>query len=266
MNKSSKMNELLLIMEKLRTPETGCPWDLKQNFKSIAAYTIEEAYEVVDAIEREDTDDLKDELGDLLLQVVFHARMAEEAGLFNFDDVANAVSEKMIRRHPHVFGDEANKTADDVKNSWEEIKAEEKRAKTEDETTSLLDDIPNPLPGMSRAVKLQKRAARIGFDWPDMQQVFDKLDEELGELRAEIDQNGSSERQLDEMGDVMFVIANLARHLKIDPEQAARAGNQKFTRRFNDMEAQAKTLNKDMHDLTLAELETMWQTAKGKGL
>ncbi|EJW21704.1 hypothetical protein IMCC14465_00980 [alpha proteobacterium IMCC14465] len=266
MNKSSKMNELLLIMEKLRTPETGCPWDLKQNFKSIAAYTIEEAYEVVDAIEREDTDDLKDELGDLLLQVVFHARMAEEAGLFNFDDVANAVSEKMIRRHPHVFGDEANKTADDVKNSWEEIKAEEKRAKTEDETTSLLDDIPNPLPGMSRAVKLQKRAARIGFDWPDMQQVFDKLDEELGELRAEIDQNGSSERQLDEMGDVMFVIANLARHMKIDPEQAARAGNQKFTRRFNDMEAQAKTLNKDMHDLTLAELETMWQTAKGKGL
>ena len=266
MNKSSKLNELLLIMEKLRTPETGCPWDLKQNFKSIAAYTIEEAYEVVDAIEREDTDDLKDELGDLLLQVVFHARMAEEAGLFNFDDVANAVSEKMIRRHPHVFGDEANKTADDVKNSWEEIKAEEKRTKTGDETTSLLDDIPNPLPGMSRAVKLQKRAARIGFDWPDMQQVFDKLDEELGELRAEIDQNGSSERQLDEMGDVMFVIANLARHLKIDPEQAARAGNQKFTRRFNDMEAQAKTLNKDMHDLTLAELETMWQTAKGKGL
>ena len=266
MNKSSKMNELLLIMEKLRTPETGCPWDLKQNFKSIAAYTIEEAYEVVDAIERDDMDDLKDELGDLLLQVVFHARMAEEAGLFNFDDVANAVSEKMIRRHPHVFGDEANKTADDVKNSWEEIKAEEKRTKTGDETTSLLDDIPNPLPGMSRAVKLQKRAARIGFDWPDMQQVFDKLDEELGELRAEIDQNGSSERQLDEMGDVMFVIANLARHLKIDPEQAARAGNQKFTRRFNDMEAQAKTLNKDMHDLTLAELETMWQTAKGKGL
>ena len=260
------MNELLLIMEKLRTPETGCPWDLKQNFKSIAAYTIEEAYEVVDAIEREDTDDLKDELGDLLLQVVFHARMAEEAGLFNFDDVANAVSEKMIRRHPHVFGDEANKTADDVKNSWEEIKAEEKRTKTGDETTSLLDDIPNPLPGMSRAVKLQKRAARIGFDWPNMTQVFDKLEEELGELRTEINQNGSSERQLDEMGDVMFVIANLARHLKIDPEQAARAGNQKFTRRFNDMEAQAKTLNKDMHDLTLAELETMWQTAKGKGL
>ena len=266
MNKSSKLNELLLIMEKLRTPETGCPWDLKQNFKSIAAYTIEEAYEVVDAIERDDMDDLKDELGDLLLQVVFHARMAEEAGLFNFDDVANAVSEKMIRRHPHVFGDEANKTADDVKNSWEEIKAEEKRTKTGDETTSLLDDIPNPLPGMSRAVKLQKRASRIGFDWPNMTQVFDKLEEELGELRTEINQNGSSERQLDEMGDVMFVIANLARHLKIDPEQAARAGNQKFTRRFNDMEAQAKTLNKDMHDLTLAELETMWQTAKGKGL
>lgn len=266
MSKLTGIDRLYDILKALRTPKTGCPWDLKQNFKSIATYTIEEAYEVVDAIERDDMDDLKDELGDLLLQVVFHARMAEEAGLFDFHDVAQAISEKMLRRHPHVFAEETGKSIDVVKNSWEVIKAKEKEAKTGGVPQSLLEDIPSALPGMTRSVKLQKRAARVGFDWPEISQVFDKLDEELGELRQEIDQNGSSERLLNEMGDVMFVIANLARHLKIDPEQAARAGNQKFTRRFNDMEAQAKTLNKDMHDLTLAELETMWQTAKGKGL
>ena len=266
MNKSSKIDELLLIMQKLRTPETGCPWDLKQNFKSIAAYTIEEAYEVVDAIERDDMDDLKDELGDLLLQVVFHARMAEEAGLFDFHDVAQAVSEKMMRRHPHVFANETGKSIDDVKNSWEVIKAKEKEAKTGGVPQSLLEDIPSALPGMTRSVKLQKRAARVGFDWPEISQVFDKLDEELGELRQEIEQNGSSERLLDEMGDVMFVIANLARHLRIDPEQASRAGNQKFTNRFNDMEKQAEASGKDMGSLTLDELETMWQSAKTKDL
>ena len=266
MNKSSKIDELLLIMQKLRTPETGCPWDLKQNFKSIAAYTIEEAYEVVDAIERDDMDDLKDELGDLLLQVVFHARMAEEAGLFDFHDVAQAVSEKMMRRHPHVFADETGKSIDDVKNNWEVIKAKEKEAKTGNVPQSLLEDIPSALPGMTRSVKLQKRAARVGFDWPEISQVFDKLDEELAELRQEIEQNGSSERLLDEMGDVMFVIANLARHLRIDPEQASRAGNQKFTNRFNDMEKQAEASGKDMGSLTLDELETMWQSAKTKDL
>ena len=266
MNKSSKIDELLLIMQELRTPETGCPWDLKQNFKSIAAYTIEEAYEVVDAIERDDMDDLKDELGDLLLQVVFHARMAEEAGLFDFHDVAQAISEKMQRRHPHVFANEAGKSIDDVKNSWEVIKAKEKEAKTGSVPQSLLEDIPSALPGMTKSVKLQKRAARVGFDWPEISQVFDKLDEELGELRQEIEQNGSSERLLDEMGDVMFVIANLARHLKIDPEQASRTGNQKFTNRFKDMEKQAEASGKAMGSLTLDELETMWQSAKTKDL
>ena len=266
MNKSSKIDELLLIMQKLRTPETGCPWDLKQNFKSIAAYTIEEAYEVVDAIERDDMDDLKDELGDLLLQVVFHARMAEEDGLFDFDDVAQAVSEKMQRRHPHVFSNEEYKTVDDVKNSWETIKAKEKETKSGALPHSLLEDIPSTLPGMTRSVKLQKRAARVGFDWPEISMVFDKLDEELSELREEIEQKGSSDRLLDEMGDVMFVMANLARHLKIDPEQASRAGNQKFTSRFNDMEKQAKASGKDMGSLTLVELDTMWQSAKTKGL
>jgi MazG family protein len=266
MGNNSGINRLRDILKALRTPETGCPWDLKQDFKSIAAYTIEEAYEVVDAIERDDMDDLKDELGDLLLQVVFHARMAEEAGLFDFNDVAHAISDKMQRRHPHVFADEAAKSADEVKNSWEVIKAKEKLAKSGTKPQSLLEDIPNTLPGMTRSVKLQKRAAGVGFDWPEISQVFDKLDEELNELREEIKQNGSSNRLLDEMGDVMFVIANLARHLKVDPEQAARAGNQKFTRRFSDMEKQAQVLGKDMNSLTLAELEAMWQAAKTKGL
>lgn len=266
MTKYNGISRIIDIMKQLRTPETGCPWDLKQNFKSIAPYTIEEAYEVVDAIERDDMDDLKDELGDLLLQVVFHAQMAEEAGLFNFDDIAHAVSDKMQRRHPHVFSDETGKSIDDVKNSWEVIKAKEKEAKTGGMSLSLLEDIPSALPGMARSVKLQKRAARVGFDWPKVSQVFDKLDEELSELRHEIEQNGSSERLLDEMGDVMFVIANLARHLKIDPEQASRAGNQKFTNRFRDMEKQVKASGKDMGSLTLDELETMWQSAKTKGL
>jgi len=266
MTKANSIDRLRDILKALRTPETGCPWDLKQNFKSIAPYTIEEAYEVVDAIERDDMDDLKDELGDLLLQVVFHAQMAEEAGLFNFDDIAHAVSDKMQRRHPHVFADETVKSAEDVKNSWEVIKAKEKEAKLGAMPQSLLDDIPITLPGMTRSVKLQKRAARVGFDWPKVSQVFDKLDEELGELREEIEQNGSPDRLLDEIGDVMFVIANLARHLKIDPEQASRAGNQKFTNRFRDMEKQAKASGKDMGNLTLDELETMWQSAKTKGL
>ena len=266
MSKNNGINRILDIMKQLRTPETGCPWDLKQNFKSIAAYTIEEAYEVVDAIERDDMDDLKDELGDLLLQIVFHSQMAEEAGLFNFDDIANAVSDKMQRRHPHVFADETVKSAEEVKNSWEVIKVKEKEAKLGVMPQSLLDDIPITLPGMTRSVKLQKRAAQVGFDWPEISQVFDKLDEELGELREEIEQNGATDRLIDEMGDVMFVIANLARHLKVDPEKAARAGNQKFTSRFNDMEKQAQTLNKDISKLTLAELEAMWQLAKTKDL
>ena len=266
MSKNNGINRILDIMKQLRTPETGCPWDLKQNFKSIAAYTIEEAYEVVDAIERDDMDDLKDELGDLLLQIVFHSQMAEEAGLFNFDDIANAVSDKMQRRHPHVFADETVKSAEEVKNSWEVIKVKEKEAKLGVMPQSLLDDIPITLPGMTRSVKLQKRAAQVGFDWPEISQVFDKLDEELGELREEIEQNGATDRLIDEMGDVIFVIANLARHLKVDPEKAARAGNQKFTSRFNDMEKQAQTLNKDISKLTLAELEAMWQLAKTKDL
>ena len=266
MAKTTSIDRLRYILKSLRTRKTGCPWDLKQNFKSIAAYTIEEAYEVVDAIERDDMDDLKDELGDLLLQVVFHAQMAEEAGLFNFDDIAHAVSDKMQRRHPHVFADETVKSEENNENSWEIIKDKEKEAKLGAMAQSLLDDIPITLPGMTRSVKLQKRAARVGFDWPEISMVFDKIYEELNELREEIEQNGSPERLLDEMGDVMFVIANLARQLKIDPEQASRAGNRKFTNRFTEMEKQADSKGKDMGSLTLDELETMWQSAKIKDL
>ena len=175
MAKTTSIDRLRYILKSLRTPKTGCPWDLKQNFKSIAAYTIEEAYEVVDAIERDDMDDLKDELGDLLLQVVFHAQMAEEAGLFNFDDIAHAVSDKMQRRHPHVFTDETVKSEENYENSWEIIKDKEKEAKLGAMAQSLLDDIPITLPGMTRSVKLQKRAARVGFDWPEISMVFDKI-------------------------------------------------------------------------------------------
>lgn len=253
------IDRILRIMAALRTPETGCPWDLQQDFKSIAPYALEEAYEVVDAIERGDMDDVKDELGDLLLQVVFHARMAEEAGLFTFDDVAEAISDKMQRRHPHVFGTIAVSGADDVKQNWEDIKAAEKAAKGKPQPESLLDDVPVALPALTRAVKLQKRAARIGFDWNEAEPIFDKLQEEIGELREAM-QNNDSDAIEDEYGDVLFVVANLARHLKLDPETALRRGNAKFTRRFKSLEQQARDSDAEIH--TLDEYEVFWQRAK----
>ena len=255
----NKINRILDIMASLRDPETGCPWDLQQDFASIAPYTLEEAYEVTDAIERGDMDDLKDELGDLLLQVVFHARMAEESALFDFDDVVNAISDKMIRRHPHVFGDADADNPEAVRQSWEEIKAQEKAEKGKSEADSLMDDIPLALPGLSRAVKIQNRAARIQFDWPDIEPVFDKLQEEIGEVREAI-KNGSADAMEDEIGDLLFVVANIARHLKIDPEKAVRRTNGKFISRFKHLEAQAAQSDKET--LTLEELETFWQAAK----
>ena len=255
----NKINRILDIMASLRDPETGCPWDLQQDFASIAPYTLEEAYEVTDAIERGDMDDLKDELGDLLLQVVFHARMAEESDLFDFDDVVNAISDKMIRRHPHVFGDADADNPEAVRQSWEEIKAQEKAEKGKSEADSLMDDIPLALPGLSRAVKIQNRAARIQFDWPDIEPVFDKLQEEIGEVREAI-KNGSADAMEDEIGDLLFVVANIARHLKIDPEKAVRRTNGKFISRFKHLEAQAAQSDKET--LTLEELETFWQAAK----
>ena len=255
----ARIDKLKTIMAALRTPETGCPWDLQQDFVSIAPYTLEEAYEVTDAIERGDMDDLKEELGDLLLQVVFHARMAEEAALFDFDDVVDAISDKMIRRHPHVFGDKDADNADAVRQSWEEIKAQEKAEKGKSDGDSLMDDIPLTLPGLSRAVKIQNRAARIQFDWPDIEPVFDKLQEEIAEVREAI-KSGSADAMEDEIGDLLFVVANIARHLKIDPEKAVRRTNGKFISRFKHLEALAAQSDKET--LTLEELEAFWQAAK----
>ena len=253
------IDRILRIMAALRTPETGCPWDLQQDFKSIAPYTLEEAYEVVDAIERGDINDMKDELGDLLLQVVFHARMAEEAGHFAFDDVATAISDKMERRHPHVFGEATADTPAAVNQSWEEIKAAEKAEKHGQEPESLLNDVPLALPAMSRAVKLQKRAARIGFDWNEVEPIFDKLQEEISELREAMATKEADAIE-DEYGDILFVVANLARHLKLDPETALRRGNAKFTRRFKFLEKQARET--DASILTLDDYEVFWQQAK----
>ncbi len=250
-------------MARLRDPVTGCPWDVAQDFATIAPYTIEEAYEVADAIERQAWDELKGELGDLLFQSVFHARMAEEAGLFDLDDVATAIADKMIARHPHVFGDESNaKSADQQVADWEKLKAAERAAKAKG---GVLDDVALGLPALMRAEKLQKRAARVGFDWPDIAMVIDKIAEEareLAEARATLPQDKIAE----EMGDLLFVMANLARHLKVDPEDALRRANAKFTRRFAFIEAELTKRGKRPDDSDLAEMDALWDSAKREGL
>tara|TARA_R110002167_G_scaffold363870_1_gene584862 strand:- start:4512 stop:5297 length:786 start_codon:yes stop_codon:yes gene_type:complete len=248
------------IMRTLRNPDGGCPWDLEQTFATIAPCTVEEAYEVADAIERGDMDELKSELGDLLFQVVFHARMAEEQGLFVFDDVANAIADKLTRRHPHVFGDEAAK-ADGAaqKVRWEDIKAGERKAKAQH---GVLDDVPVGLPALTRAVKLTKRAARVGFDWPSTDQVFDKLHEEVAELRAEI-AAGDLDKARAEMGDLLFVVANLARKLGVEPEDALRGTNAKFIRRFGFIEAELAKDGRTPDQSDLAEMDGLWNAAKG---
>lgn len=262
-NESGRIEALLDIMARLRDPDGGCPWDLEQNFASIAPYTIEEAYEVADAIERGDMGDLKDELGDLLLQVVFHAQMAKEEGRFDFPDVVRAICEKMIRRHPHVFGDEEQRSAGAVKGRWEEIKAEEKAEKGK-APTSILDDVPLALPALARAIKLQNRAARVGFDWPDTTQVIDKLNEEMLELSAEVAKGGDPDRLEDEMGDLLFVYANLARHMKVDPEAALRRANAKFRRRFGRIEEKLAAAGKRPEDSSLEEMDALWNEAKAE--
>ena len=235
-------------MAALRNPNTGCPWDIEQTFESIAPYTIEEAYEVADAIERGDIPDLKEELGDLLLQVVYHSRIAEEQQQFVFDDVADAVTEKMVNRHPHVFGTEEERAAGAEPGFWERSKAEEKRKKEEEQrrlaglpdttskSSSAIDGVPPTMPALMRAQKLQSKAARIGFDWPSLAPVFDKLDEELSELKSAITNQGQNEIN-EEFGDLLFVVANIGRHLDLDPEASLRAANAKFTKRFWRMEA-----------------------------
>ncbi|MFY9245271.1 nucleoside triphosphate pyrophosphohydrolase [Roseicyclus sp.] len=257
------LERLRAIMARLRDPVTGCPWDVAQDFATIAPYTIEEAYEVADAIERQAWDELKGELGDLLFQSVFHARMAEEAGLFDLDDVATAIADKMIARHPHVFGDESNaKSADQQVADWESVKAAERAAKAKG---GVLDDVALGLPALMRAEKLQKRAARVGFDWPDIAMVIDKIAEEareLAEARATLPQDKIAE----EMGDLLFVMANLARHLKVDPEDALRRANTKFTRRFAFIEAELAKQGKRPDESDLAEMDALWDSAKRAGL
>ncbi|MCO4778148.1 nucleoside triphosphate pyrophosphohydrolase [Lentibacter algarum] len=250
---------LRAIMRALRDPETGCPWDIEQTFATIAPYTIEEAYEVADAIEREAWDELKGELGDLLFQSVFHAQMAEEAGLFSLDDVADTMSDKMVTRHPHVFGAESrNKSAEQQTRDWEAIKAAERADKAEKGT---LDGVALGLPALLRAHKLQKRAARVGFDWPSAREVLDKIleeSQELVEAQAEADQ----EHILEEYGDLMFVMANLGRHLGVEPEAALRAANAKFERRFGRVEALLAARGKRPEDSDLSEMDALWTTAK----
>jgi MazG family protein len=272
--------DLLAVMAALRTPGSGCPWDLEQTFATIAPYTIEEAYEVADAIERGNRVDLKEELGDLLLQVVYHARMAEEEGAFAFADVVHGVTEKMIRRHPHVFGDEKARSAQLAKGWWENIKAEERAAKQAEggsatpSEPSLLADVPIGLPGMTRAIKLQAKAARVGFDWPSLAPVFSKMQEELVELEeiaVPADPRGTSPpdgptdpRIVDEFGDVLFVMANVARHLDVDPETALRTANAKFVRRFAYIERRLAEQGKSPDSATLEEMDALWVEAKTK--
>jgi MazG family protein len=254
------IDRLLAIMAALRDPKDGCPWDIEQTFATIAPYTVEEAYEVADAIERGDLSDLKDELGDLLLQVVFHARMAEEQGLFAFDDVARAINDKMVRRHPHVFADERYASLEDQKIGWDAIKAAERRAKPA-KAASLLDDVPIGLPALTRAVKLSKRAAGVGFVWPSINEVMDKLREEFGELEAEI-ATGDLDKARQELGDVLFVIANLARTLDADPEDSLRYTNAKFVHRFRYIEEALAARGKTPEQSDLAEMDALWDEAK----
>ena len=250
---------LLEIMRRLRDPDTGCPWDIEQNFASIAPYTIEEAYEVADAIERESWSELESELGDLLLQTVYHTQMGDEAGLFSFDTVVKKISDKMVARHPHVFGDESReKSAEQQTVDWETQKAKERAARARG---GVLDDVALGLPALMRAVKLQKRAARVGFDWPTTDDVVDKIVEEATEL-AEAKGSADHAALTEEFGDLLFVVANLARHLKIDPEEALRSANAKFTRRFHAIEAALAERGKRPEDSDLQEMDALWDAAK----
>lgn len=270
MKPSRDIARLLEIMAALRTPGSGCPWDLEQTFETIAPYTIEEAYEVADAIARGDLGDLKDELGDLLLQVVFHARMAEEQGAFDFGGVVDAVTSKMIRRHPHVFADAAGNTASAVKGMWEDIKAQEKLASkpehSQDKPSSALDGVLLALPALTRALKLQDKAGRVGFDWNDPRAVLAKIREEADEIEAELDKPDTinKSKAAAEVGDLLFAVVNLARHLGADPEGILRATNLKFTRRFGSIEQALAARGKSPGEATLAEMDTLWDAAKAE--
>lgn len=271
MEPSRDISRLIEIMAALRAPGTGCPWDVEQTFSTIAPYTIEEAYEVADAIARNDFDNLREEVGDLLLQVVYHARMAEEAGEFAFPDVVEAITRKMIRRHPHVFGDEKARSAGMAKGMWEKIKAEEK-AETraarlargldpEDHGKGFLDSVPVALPSLTRALKLQEKAARVGFDWSEAAPILDKIEEEIGELREAL-AGGEAAAVKDEFGDMLFAVVNLGRHLKVDSEAALAGTNEKFRSRFHHVEQALEASGRSLSDATLEAMEALWQEAK----
>lgn len=267
MQPSRDISRLIEIMAALRNPDGGCPWDLEQDFSTIKHYTIEEAYEVADAIEREDYEHLREELGDLLLQSVYHAQMAAERELFDFGDVVEAITTKMIRRHPHVFGDVSAQSAGEASACWEEIKAGERAgkasAKADDKPPSLLDDVPRALPALSRAEKLDKRAARAGFDWPDVDAVIDKVREEIDEVQ-EAARSGDRKRTEEELGDVLFAVASLARHLGIEPEAALTRANLKFTRRFHHVEARCREEGLSISNAGMQRLDGFWNEIRAR--
>jgi nucleoside triphosphate diphosphatase len=256
MTPSRDISRLLQIMAALRTPVTGCPWDVEQTFATIAPYTIEEAYEVADAIERKDMAGLMQELGDLLLQVIYHAQMAAEQRMFSFEDVVEAICRKMVRRHPHVFGDEKARSAGAAKGFWETMKSLEKHEQGADRSSALA-GVPAALPALSRALKLQAKAARVGFDWPSSDQVIDKLHEEAAELRS-----ARQEKQQEEFGDLLFAAVNFARHIGVDPEAALRSANAKFERRFAHIERRLRSKGKTPAESTLEEMDALWNEAK----
>ena len=270
MEASKDISRLIEIMAALRNPETGCPWDIVQTFETIKPYTIEEAYEVSDAIERNDMDDLCDELGDLLLQVVFHARMAEEAGEFSFGDVVEAITRKMIRRHPHVFARSEADTPDAVKKQWDDIKQAEKRERaerraargiSEDFKAGFLGSVQRSFPALTEALKLQERAAKVGFDWSAPEPILDKIEEEIGELREAL-ASGDHGKVSDELGDLIFAVVNIGRHVKADPEQSLRGTNTKFRRRFSYIETSLEAEGETLEAATLERMEDLWQAAK----
>lgn len=256
------IDELLQVMARLRDPEQGCPWDCEQTFATIAPYTLEEAYEVADAIARADMAELRDELGDLLFQVVFHAQMAREAGHFDFDDVVRAIVDKMVRRHPHVFADVQVADAAEQTRRWEAQKAEERAARAQQQSHSVLDGVAVALPALVRAEKLQKRAARVGFDWPDIQGPLDKVREEIDEVQAELAAAAPQDRVAGEIGDLLFAVVNLARHRGVDAETALRQASLKFERRFRHVEQSLQAAGRELTEATLAEMDALWEEAK----
>ena len=262
LNQKPSMDKLRWIMEKLRDPDNGCPWDIKQTFASIVPYTLEEAYEVADAIEREDFSELEKELGDLLFQVIFYSQLGHEEQKFDFDSVVAAICEKLIRRHPHVFADSDLSTDAEIKANWEKEKVKERQQKSAQEKVSILADIPNNLPALSQAAKIQKRCAHVGFDWQDIYGVFDKIVEEVEEVRQEL--HGDQDALAEELGDLMFAVVNLCRHAKQDPEALLRRANKKFTKRFEGVEQRVQASSKSFEQHSLIALEEYWQQVKAQ--